>query len=122
MPTTPSILIVEDNIATAEMLTAHLNQHGFEVYNTENGDQAMEVACRKSPDLILLDIMLEGMDGFTTCRCLKKESLTCDIPVIFMTVLTSTVDKVKGFGAGGADYITKPFEWNEVICRIVSVN
>jgi len=72
------------------------------------------------PDLILLDVMMPEMDGFTTCRLLKERPATRDIPIIFMTALTTTADKVKGFAIGAVDYITKPFQHEEVLARVTT--
>ena len=83
-----------------------------------NGESAVERANIASPDLILLDIMMPGIDGFETCRRLKDGEQTRDIPVVFMTALTETVDKIKGFSLGAVDYITKPFQVEEVLARI----
>jgi DNA-binding response OmpR family regulator len=84
----------------------------------ENGEGALQRAGYAQPDIILLDVLMPGMDGFETCRRLKENEETKAIPVIFMTALSDTVDKVKGFEAGAVDYVTKPVEVEEVLARI----
>jgi two-component system sensor histidine kinase/response regulator len=84
----------------------------------QSGEEAIELAERFTPDIILLDILMPGIDGFETCRHLKTKEATKDIPVIFMTTLTDTVDKVKGYNCGGVDYITKPLHHEEVLVRV----
>ncbi len=115
---TPSILVIEDTPATLSVLFNLLDSAGFEVLVALNGENALGVAKEGQPDLILLDVLLAGIDGFETCRRLKASDVTGDIPIIFMTALTKTGDKVKGFELGAVDYITKPFEPEEVLMRI----
>ncbi|WP_414570408.1 response regulator [Nostoc sp. CCY 9925] len=112
------ILIVDDTPINLEMLFDFLGQAGFTVLIAEDGESAIARAEYAPPDLILLDILMPGMDGFETCRLLKKSELTQDIPVIFMTALSETVDKVKGFELGAVDYLTKPLQHQEVLARI----
>jgi len=113
-----SILIIEDNPANLSVLFNLLNEAGFEVLVALDGEKAIKSAEEGQPDIILLDVILFGIDGFETCRRLKASEKTKDIPVIFMTALTRTVDKVKGFELGAVDYITKPIEPEEVLSRI----
>ncbi|GAK59951.1 response regulator receiver sensor signal transduction histidine kinase [Candidatus Vecturithrix granuli] len=113
-----SILVVEDNPATLSLLFNLLDEAGFEVLVSQDGENAITVATTAQPDMILLDVLMSGMDGFETCQRLKACPETKDIPVIFMTALTKTVDKVKGFELGAVDYITKPIEPEEVLMRI----
>jgi signal transduction histidine kinase len=84
----------------------------------EDGEEALSQTEQTQPDLILLDLMMPGIDGFETCRRLKAQPRTADIPVLFMTALSETADKVKAFGAGGVDYITKPIEHEEALARV----
>jgi len=114
----PSILVIEDNPANLSVLFSLLDEAGFEVLVSLDGESALRSAEEGRPDIILLDVMLAGIDGFETCRRLKASEKTRDIPVIFMTALTKTVDKVKGFELGAVDYITKPFEPEEVLVRV----
>lgn len=112
------ILVVDDNPQNIAVLYEFLVESGFEVFVAENGHDALESAHEQSPDLILLDIMMPVMDGFEACQSLKNDPQTAFIPVIFITALTSTSDKVKGFQVGAVDYVTKPFQREEVIARV----
>jgi signal transduction histidine kinase len=112
------ILIVDDTPTNLEVLSEGLTDAGFEVAVATSGERAIRQAEYEPPDLILLDVMMPGIDGFETCRRLKENPATKDITVIFMTALTDTVDKVKGLSLGAVDYITKPFQHAEVLARI----
>ncbi|OUL35407.1 hybrid sensor histidine kinase/response regulator [Nostoc sp. T09] len=112
------ILIVDDNPNNLEVLSEALMDTGWEILVAVNGEGAIAQAEYACPDIILLDVMMPGIDGFTTCDRLKSNLVTCDIPIIFMTALSETVDKVKGFSLGAVDYITKPFEQEEVLARV----
>lgn len=100
------------------MLRQLLIERGYQTRPAINGDVALHVARNTPPDLILLDIRMPGMDGFEVCRQLKMEERTRDIPVIFLSALDETADKVKAFALGGMDYITKPFHAEEVLARV----
>ncbi|MBW4546313.1 MAG: response regulator [Symplocastrum torsivum CPER-KK1] len=112
------ILIVDDTPTNLEVLFDFLADSGFKVLVAEDGETAIERVEYAPPDLVLLDILMPGMDGFETCRCLKANERTKDVPVIFMTALSETVDKVRGLNLGAVDYITKPLQHEEVIARI----
>ncbi|WP_250123664.1 response regulator [Chroococcidiopsis sp. CCMEE 29] len=112
------ILIVDDIPANLGILFDFLTDSGFKVLVAQDGESATQKAEYASPDLILLDVLMLGIDGFETCRRLKINEATKDIPVIFMTALTETVDKVKGLNLGAVDYITKPLQHEEVLARI----
>ncbi|HEY9693188.1 MAG TPA: response regulator [Oculatellaceae cyanobacterium] len=112
------ILIIDDTPTNLEILLDFLEDYGFKVVVSEDGESAIEMAEYAPPDLILLDIIMPGIDGFETCRRLKANQVTQDIPIIFMTALTDKVDKVKGLNLGAVDYITKPLEHEEVLARI----
>ncbi len=112
------ILIVDDIPANLEVLFNFLADYGFKILVAEDGESAIEKAEYASPELILLDILMPGIDGFETCRRLKVKESTRDIPVIFMTALSETVDKVKGLQVGAVDYITKPLQHEEVLARV----
>ncbi|MEO0988241.1 MAG: response regulator [Cyanobacteria bacterium J06639_14] len=114
------IFIVEDQPANIKVLSNLLTTAGFEVLIAKTGEKALQQLKKTAPALILLDVMLPGMDGFETCRHLKANIATQDIPVIFMTARSDTVDKVQGLTLGGVDYITKPFQQEEVLARIQS--
>ncbi|CAD5981436.1 sensor histidine kinase [Planktothrix agardhii] len=113
-----SILIVDDNLTNVKLFLDILNQSGFRVSIAKSGENALLKLQDTLPDLILLDVMMPGIDGFETCRQLKENPKTKDIPVIFMTALSDLVNKVKGLEVGGVDYITKPIQPEEVLARI----
>lgn len=112
------ILVVDDNPNNLDVLAELFDQHDFVVLFALDGRTGLQRAESGRPDLILLDVMMADMDGFETCRKLKANSATKDIPVIFMTALTDTTNKVKAFASGAVDYITKPFEPEEVLARV----
>ena len=113
-----TILVIDDNTTNLNILLDYLNELSYRVLIAPSGEQALQRLQYARPDVILLDIMMPGIDGFETCRRLKADDATKDIPVIFMTALTETVDKVRGFSVGGVDYITKPFQHEEVLARV----
>ena len=115
-----AILIVDDTPTNLEILVDFFANQGFEVFVAMDGESALDQISHARPDLILLDVMMPGIDGFETCRRLKASSETADIPVIFMTALTETVDKVKGFTVGAVDYVTKPIQHEEVLARVTT--
>jgi light-regulated signal transduction histidine kinase (bacteriophytochrome) len=112
------ILVVDDTPANLEVLFNFLTDSGFKILVAEDGESAIQKAEYASPDLILLDIIMPGIDGFETCCRLKGNESTQYIPVIFMTALSETVDKVKGLQVGAVDYITKPLQHEEVLARV----
>lgn len=113
-----TLLIVDDTPENLGVLFECLADHNFRILVAETSQNALETAEKKHPDLILLDILMPGTNGFETCRQLKNKPQTQDIPVIFMTALSDTDDKVKGFQLGAVDYVTKPFQQQEVLARI----
>jgi two-component system sensor histidine kinase/response regulator len=113
-----TILIVDDIPANLAIAVDYLEGNNFNVLVAQDGKEGLERAQLVKPDLILLDVMMAGMDGFQTCRRLKSIGSTRDIPVIFMTALTDTNDKVKAFQVGAVDYVNKPFQVEEVLARI----
>jgi diguanylate cyclase (GGDEF)-like protein len=114
----PIILVVDDIPANIKVLLGFLTDHNFNVLIAKNGYMALKIADTKLPQLILLDVMMPGIDGFETCRQLKANPKTQDIPVIFMTALSETMNKIKGFEVGAVDYVTKPFQQEELLARI----
>lgn len=116
MPET--ILIVDDTPANLSVLADCLSGAGYSLLVAEDGEDALALTQRTAPDLILLDVMMPGIDGFTTCRRLKERAATRDVPVIFMTALTDTAEKLKAFEAGAVDYVTKPIQHEEALARI----
>ena len=115
---TESILLVDDNPTNLQVLFQTLDGVGCKLLVAKNGEMALTIADKARPDLILLDIMMPGIDGYEVCRQLKSVPATTDIPVIFLSALGDTEDKVKGLQLGAVDYITKPFQPDEVIARV----
>ncbi len=113
-----TILVVDDQPANLKVLLSFLKDHCFQIRIAEDGERTLQVLENYQPDIILLDVMMPGMDGFETCRKIKENKNTANIPVIFMTALDNIEDKIAGFEAGGVDYITKPFQQIEVLTRI----
>ena len=117
--TTPkTILIVDDTPENLRVLLELLKQQGYKVRAAPNGKLALQAAASEPPDLILLDVMMPEMDGYEVCRRLKQDDKLREIPVVFLSALGETVDKVRAFDAGGVDYVTKPFEFAEVRARV----
>lgn len=114
----PAILIVDDQPANIKILFELLQQHGFRLAVAKSGESALAKAEQTQPDLILLDVMMPGLSGFETCRHLKANPATQDIPVVFLSALDQALNKVEAFAMGGADYITKPFQTEEVLARV----
>lgn len=114
----PNVMIVDDTLANLRFLAEVLSRRGYIARAIPNGRQALTSAQTAPPDLILLDIMMPGMNGYEVCERLKADVRTRDIPVIFLSALYQTADKVKAFEVGGVDFITKPFQIEEVFARI----
>jgi DNA-binding NtrC family response regulator len=112
------ILVVEDTPASLRLLSELLTQHGYRVRPASDGALALKSVAAKTPGLVLLDVNMPGMDGYEVCRRLKTDEKTSRIPVIFISAFGDTRQKVTGFEAGGLDYITKPFEAEEVLARV----
>lgn len=113
-----SILIVDDQLDNLRVLSKLLSHQGYDVRAARSGKIALETTKLDPPDLILLDIKLPDMSGYEVCRQLQAIQEIQDIPVIFISALEETLDKVQAFQTGGSDYITKPFELDEVMARI----
>lgn len=112
------ILIVDDTPANVDVLQKTLELEGYNISVALNGEKALKIAPRLIPDLILLDIMMEGLDGFETCRRLKADGQTASVPIIFISARSDVHDVVEGFEHGGVDYIVKPFRTEEVLARV----
>jgi len=112
------VLAVDDTPRDLELLATILNQEGCSLVLARDGPQALEVAAKAHPDLILLDICMPGMDGLEICRRLKVEQATRDIPVIFVTAHSGSDEILAGFTAGAVDYVTKPFRIPELVARL----
>jgi len=113
-----ALLVIDDEIADMGLILDSLAQRGFTILTAHDGASGLERAQYAQPDLILLDVAMPGMDGFDTCRRLKAAEQTRAIPVMFMTALADTAEKVTGFAVGGVDYITKPVQEAEVLARV----
>ncbi len=123
MPSAPvaeadRILLVDDNPTNLQMLLQTLNGRGYKLLIAKNGESALRIAAKAKPALVLLDIMMPGMDGYEVCRQLKENPETENITIIFLSALDDTKDKVKGLETGAVDYISKPFQAEEVIARV----
>jgi len=112
------ILIVDDKPANLRLLSQMLVENGYQVRPAPDGSVALAAAQAQPPDLILLDIRMPEMDGYQVCKRLKADARTRDIPIIFISALDETQDKVKAFAIGGVDYVTKPFQFQEVLARV----
>ncbi|WP_019487383.1 MULTISPECIES: hybrid sensor histidine kinase/response regulator [Kamptonema] len=112
------ILIVDDTPTNLDVISEALSNAGYKVAFATSGERALQQVERRPPDLILLDVMMPGIDGFETCKRLKANEKTCDIPVMFMTALADVDNKVKGLKLGAVDYVTKPFQEQEVLARV----
>jgi formate hydrogenlyase transcriptional activator len=113
-----SLLVVDDDLTVRQTMEAFLTREGYKVRCAPKGEMALMFANEDPPELVLLDIRMPDMDGFQVCRRLKEGQKTSDIPVIFISALDEVVDKVKGFAAGGVDYVTKPFQSEELLARV----
>jgi two-component system, OmpR family, response regulator RpaA len=114
----PRILVIDDDAAIAELVAVNLEMAGYEVTQAEDGIKGQALAIQLLPDLIMLDLMLPRVDGFTVCQRLRRDDRTADIPVLMLTALSQTQDKVEGFNSGADDYLTKPFELEEMLARV----
>ncbi len=114
------ILAVDDKVANLRLIEYCLQDHDFELITAMNGEDGLKKASKNRPDLVLLDVMMPGIDGFETCRRLKQNPATASIPVIFLTILDNIEEKVKGFQAGGIDYIAKPVKKAELLARVAT--
>ncbi len=112
------ILVVDDQPTSVGLLLAYLQDRDIDLLVAQNSSDALRIAAAGRPDLILMDVMMPGSDGFSVCASLKADPSTADIPVIFLSAAMETEDKLRGFAAGGADYITKPFSEQEVLARV----
>lgn len=115
-----TILIVDDNPANLGVLFNYLDSYGFELMVAQDGESGLEKAEYNQPDIILLDALMPGLDGFEVCHRLKSSALTRGIPVIFMTALTGPEDIIKGFAVGAVDYVTKPIRQEELLARVAT--
>ena len=115
---TPRLLLVDDVRSNLDVLGELLEPEGYEILAAADGDSALRVAAQAPPDLVLLDVMMEGLDGYEVCRRLKAQPATRHVPVVFVTAREDVESLVRGLEAGGVDYITKPFRREEVLARV----
>ncbi|MGD1911711.1 MAG: hybrid sensor histidine kinase/response regulator, partial [Rivularia sp. (in: cyanobacteria)] len=113
-----NILIVDDSLEILQILSETLSQYGYRVQSVVSGSMALTAVKSAPPDLILLDIHMPQIDGYQVCRQLKASEITSDIPIIFLSGLHDVLEKIKAFQMGGADYITKPFQFQELLARV----
>ena len=116
-----TILIVDDHGALRYILSFDLQKKGFKTVTAGSGEKGIEIAQKDRPDLILLDAMMPGIDGFETCRRLKKEDDTKDIPVLMVTAKSQREDVLEGLQAGAVSYMVKPFKFEELFAKIVEI-
>lgn len=114
----PTVLIVDDNSNNVKIIALALQPLNFKLVIATNGKTAIEMVDKTRPDLVLLDVMMPGMDGYETCKIIKSKEENSNLPVIFLTALTDKENTLKGFESGGVDYITKPFNKDELISRV----
>ncbi len=114
----PCILLIEDDQDMRDLVSSHLEHTGFDVQKAGDGIKGQALALQYSPDLILLDLMLPNVDGLTICQRLRRDERTSGIPILMLTALGGTKDKVSGFNSGADDYLTKPFDLEELTVRI----
>lgn len=117
-PRQPLILIAEDEADTARLLTYHLRRNGYSTAVAPDGIAALNAAIERKPALVILDRMMPQMQGHEVCRLLKASPIACHIPVLMLTALATTENKLAGFQSGADDYMTKPFEMRELLARI----
>lgn len=111
----PKILVVEDEVTLVETLTYNLERQGYTVFASGDGHDALKIAQREKPDLIILDVMLPGLDGFEVCRILRKDT---NAPILMLTARSSEIDKIVGLEVGADDYLSKPFSMRELLARV----
>ena len=112
------ILVIDDDPAILELISSNLELQGYQVESSDNAVDGLALAFQNPPNLIILDLMMPGVDGFTACQRIRHNDNTKDIPVLMLTALSRTEDKVTGFDAGADDYLTKPFELPELYVRV----
>lgn len=114
----PRILVIDDDPSISELVSINLEMAGYDVSPAEDGVKGQALAVQIQPDLIMLDLMLPKVDGFTVCQRLRRDPRTADIPVLMLTALGQIQDKIDGFNAGADDYLTKPFDVEEMLARV----
>jgi len=117
----PRLLVVEDDTKILELLRWHFENEGFHVTSTPDGEEALLLAEEVSPDVVLLDWMLEGMSGIEVCRCLRRMPVGGNVPIIMLTARGEETDRIRGLETGADDYVTKPFSPRELVARVKAV-
>jgi two-component system, OmpR family, phosphate regulon response regulator PhoB len=119
--TRPRLLLVEDDRALAELLAWHFSREGYDIERTADGDEALLLAAEHTPDLVILDWMIEGVSGIEVCRRLRRRPSTAGVPIIMLTARGEESDRIRGLDTGADDYVTKPFSPKELIARVGAV-
>jgi two-component system phosphate regulon response regulator PhoB len=115
------MLLVEDDAALAQLLTWHFEREEFEVVRTGDGEEALLLAEEQTPDIVLLDWMIEGVSGLEVCRRLRRRPATANLPIIMLTARGEETDRIRGLDTGADDYVTKPFSPRELVARVSAV-
>ena len=119
--TKPSLLLVEDDRALAALLTWHFSREGYDIVRTADGEEALLLAEERTPDLVILDWMIEGVSGIEVCRRLRRRTSTAQVPIIMLTARGEESDRIRGLETGADDYVTKPFSPRELLARVGAV-
>jgi two-component system, OmpR family, phosphate regulon response regulator PhoB len=119
--TKPRLLLVEDDRALADLLLWHFDREGYDVERTADGDEALLLAEEQTPDLVILDWMIEGVTGIEVCRRLRRRASTARVPIIMLTARGEEGDRIRGLETGADDYVTKPFSPRELLARVGAV-
>ncbi len=119
--TKPSLLLVEDDRALADLLMWHFDREGYDIVRTADGDEALILAEERTPDLVILDWMIEGVSGIEVCRRLRRRASTAHVPIIMLTARGEESDRIRGLETGADDYVTKPFSPRELLARVGAV-
>lgn len=119
--TKPRLLLVEDDHALADLLMWHFDREGYDIVRTADGDEALMLAEERTPDLVILDWMIEGVTGIEVCRRLRRRASTAHVPIIMLTARGEEGDRIRGLEMGADDYVTKPFSPRELLARVGAV-
>ena len=117
----PALLLVEDDRALADLLMWHFDREGYDIVRTADGDEALLLAEERTPDLVILDWMIEGVSGIEVCRRLRRRPNTAHVPIIMLTARGEESDRIRGLQTGADDYVTKPFSPRELLARVGAV-
>ena len=117
----PSLLLVEDDRALADLLIWHFDREGYDIVRTADGEEALLLAEERTPDVVILDWMIEGVSGIEVCRRLRRRPSTAHVPIIMLTARGEESDRIRGLETGADDYVTKPFSPRELLARVAAV-